>query len=142
MTNDCIPYCKKSCELTEYDYSSSHLKYPIDEHYFDKFPEKYQFKNYDYSFLKERVIMLKINLKGTEYIEIEVIPKTLFQDLISSIGGFLGFTIGASILSLFEIGEVLLKLILLIPKSFRRCKADIKPTVERKKVDRKKGSTQ
>ena len=117
MKEYCIPYCPIKCENTYYDYSSSYLKFPMNRKYFGQFPKDYGFEDYNYSFLKERVLKVNVYLKDTGYTMIESTPKISVQDLIGQIGGTLGCFIGASLLSLVEIGELLFELILLIPKS-------------------------
>jgi hypothetical protein len=70
---------------------------------------------------KENFIKMIVYFKNLNIISIEQIPKMNRFELIANIGGILAFFIGFSFVSLFEIGELIIKfLIILIKKVFRK----------------------
>ena len=66
--------------------------------------------NYTKNYTKENLLKVSIRLDSLGYTQISKSEKTTFENLISSIGGTLGCFLGASLLSLVEIGEVMLNL--------------------------------
>ena len=76
----------------------------------------------DYETLKENILTIYINYDALKSTVIEEAKQMEFVDFIAGIGGTLGLFLGVSVLSLFEVVEVLLEILLSIkskPKTNR-----------------------
>ena len=104
ITNEiCIANCPVRCTTIEFKRELSYLTFPTDTYFKDNaFPSLNA--SDDLNSLKERVLRLGISFKKTT--EKVVSKKAKFNpaDLVSQIGGFLGVFLGASFISLFEMG--------------------------------------
>ena len=110
FTDFCMPSCPDKCYITHFNKEMSYLTFPTRAYFKNN---KYSQLNFskDYNTLKQSVLRLGINYsirtKITNYTR-----KCSIDDLISKIGGILGCFLGASLISLVEIFELLLEMVL------------------------------
>jgi hypothetical protein len=120
LNEECYIKCPKECDKIEYNLVTSLADYPTIFHanlmkaFFENYKDIYpsHFYNFtDLSEFKKDVLAINIYFQDISYTNIEqsLVIDTL--DLISSVGGLLGLWIGASVLSLVEIIELIFKLI-------------------------------
>lgn len=111
----CQEKCPPSCELEYYSYTSGSLNFPpknyfkLNENFTDEFRS-----NYSFAELKQSVLKLTLRYEDLGYTFIEQKPKFTFDSLIGIFGGTLGCFLGASLLSIADLLQLLLDIILLI----------------------------
>lgn len=111
----CQKSCPPSCELEYYSYTSGSLNFPpknyfkLNENFTDEFRS-----NYSFAELKQSVLKLTLRYEDLSYTIIEQKPKFTFDSLIGTFGGTIGCFLGASLLSIAELLQLLLDIILLI----------------------------
>ena len=70
--------------------------------------------NVNYETIKQNILSVNIYFDRLESTTIQEGKQTEFVDLVAGIGGTLGLFLGVSVLSLFEVVEVLLEILLSI----------------------------
>jgi hypothetical protein len=115
----CSSMCPIECESMEIDVTTSSSAFPTRsfyEFYKDNkyFKDKFQNETITYDMLKENILELNIYYDTFKYINTEQSPVSTIIDLISNIGGTLGLLIGISLLSLVEILEIIIEIILTV----------------------------
>lgn len=110
--------CPLSCDSVFYSKDVSYSRYPT--HYYldyirnnskilEKFNEFYNEGNFSRS-----TLIANIFYENLDYSILEQVPAVSFGYLVSNIGGNLGFFIGVSVLSIFELVEYLIQIIFFI----------------------------
>ncbi|XP_055959237.1 acid-sensing ion channel 4-like [Patella vulgata] len=93
--------CKRPCSEVKYEYELSSWRNKYGNH-------------------PRRKIFLSISFKDMMVTKIKHEPELDFSDIISHLGGYMGFCIGASVLTLIELLEVVLKSLKTI-RLYRHC---------------------
>ena len=122
LTNDreiCFTKCPLECETERFEYSVGFSNFPPKNYFQEQSSFNPEFQDKTYDELKQTVLKLSVRYRhlSTTYITQE--QKTSIADLVATIGGTLGCFIGASMLSLVEIIELLIQLLIAVCKSFR-----------------------
>jgi hypothetical protein len=114
----CADQCPAECYTTTYSFKSSTQAYPArsyaysllkDESMLARFENK---TNVDYETLKENILAVNVYFEALESTTIDEGKQMEMVDLIAGIGGTLGLFLGISVLSLFEVVEILLEILL------------------------------
>lgn len=92
MTAECTTNCPRECETTKFDVNIFAKQLPANKAE------------------RERIIRILAYFSDISYLEINQVPKTTESDLVSIIGGSMGFFLGLSFLSFIEIFEFILEL--------------------------------
>ena len=113
--------CPVECETNGYNYKKSQSEFPSKK-YADYLLEKndlvkQKLGNSSQQDMKKNVAKLKIFFDEMVQTAISEDPKTQLADLISNVGGTMGLFLGISFLSLIELVEILIKILLLIEKN-------------------------
>jgi len=114
---ECLPLCPTECNTQEFKISTSFLTYPhlsnvksLSENPIIK--SKYEnISNVTVNQLRESIVSVAIYYEDLSYTVISKEPKISLLDLISSIGGIMGIFLGISFLSLLEIVEFIILVI-------------------------------
>ena len=118
--NICPEDCPLECNSLKFLTTTSQFEYPSkgfanimkrDPLIQEKFNNS---SNISYEDLKQSLVSLNIYYDDLGYTTLEEIPKIDFNTLISNLGGNLGLFLGASVLSLFEIFEILFLILKII----------------------------
>ncbi|XP_022079430.1 acid-sensing ion channel 4-like [Acanthaster planci] len=96
--------CPVPCDLTIYDTRMSFAYYPGQHH----LEEIMQQNNLSENSIRKNVLDLRIFFEELSFQKIEEIPSYTFYSLQSSIGGYMGLLIGASLITLFEFLDFIL----------------------------------
>ena len=109
----CNEYCPLECNSIKYSLIPSQIDYPS-KGVADIFKRESGIRakfnnssNISYEDLERSIVSLNIFYDELGYYTINEIPQTDWNTLISSLGGSLGLVLGISVLSLFEIFEIL-----------------------------------
>ncbi|CAF1028750.1 unnamed protein product [Brachionus calyciflorus] len=115
---ECIEKCPEECESIKYSLQISHANYPTP--FYADFLMTYDAlinngsRNFiSYSNVKESTLAVNIYFDDICYSIVEEKPSETIEQLVADIGGFLGLCIGVSILSVVEIFDSILRVILL-----------------------------
>ncbi|CAF0942247.1 unnamed protein product [Brachionus calyciflorus] len=115
---ECIDKCPEECESVKYSLQMSHADYPTP--FYAEFFMAYDYfinngsRNFiSYSNVKESTLAVNVYFDDIGYTIVEEKPSKTIEQLVADIGGFLGLCIGISILSVAEIFDSILKIILL-----------------------------
>ena len=107
--------CPLDCELSRYDISSSTAAFPSKSYamllYNNTFL-KNKYPVFDFNKIKQDVFSIQVyfgEMQTTNYVQLKKFDQI---DLLSSIGGFLGLFLGASLLTLAEFSEAIITVIL------------------------------
>ena len=109
LDDECLRKCPLECDSMSFDARLSSATFPT-RYLFDAL-ENVLFKNSSFDDVKKRVVELKIYYSKLSYLSLTESPKTSIIDLFSNIGGTLGLYVGVSLLSLVEIVEILLEVL-------------------------------
>ena len=117
--NECLILCPLECSHASFRFSSSFSKYPtlayssflLNNHSY--FREMQSLKPVN---IQKSILKLNIYYRTLEYELIAEVAKSTWLDLISSIGGQIGLFIGGSLLSIFEVIEILFEIFIHIFK--------------------------
>ena len=126
----CIPNCPIICKVKvfkkEFDYFSfPNQDYIQDDRTFLKLPIKIQRGiQVNMSYYRERMVKLIVRYKSLQSLIISESPKTTIDSLIGNIGGILGCFLGASLLSLVEVFELMVKI------TFKICEKKTKNPIQ------------
>lgn len=131
--------CPLSCDSVFYSKYISYSRYPT--HYYldyirnnskilEKFNEYYNEGNFSKS-----TLIANIFYEDLDYSILEQVPAVSFGNLVSNIGGNLGFFIGVSVLSIFELVEYLIQGIFFIFSYFLKKKKKIFDLKSDQKID-------
>ena len=118
----CSPYCPLECNSNEYQITTTFSQYPTRqyaEQNLIKNPviaSKFQNEKLIYETIKQSVLSLNIYYDDLSYTESVESPKLEIVDLVSNIGGVMGVFVGASLLSFFEIIEVIIEVFAILFK--------------------------
>ena len=122
----CSKVCLKECFKVDYEIEKTVVQYPslnylnflrsFNETSF-LFPKNEQQAE---AFAKKSLVKLMVNYKTIEYTLVEEIAQMPFEVLLGNIGGQLGLFIGISLLSLIEIFQLLIRLLLVLIRHFKR----------------------
>ena len=126
----CSSMCPLECESTKIDISTSSSTFPTRSFYeFYKnnkyFKELFPNENITYNDLRENILEVNIYYDSFIYTKTEESSVCTIIDLISNMGGTLGLLIGISLLSLVEILEIIIEMILTIFENYRSGKSKI-----------------
>jgi len=114
----CTPYCPLECDSMIFQITTSSTGYPSFQYatkYLMNNPliqSKFPNENLTYDLIKQSVLTLNVFYGDLSYTEYNQRAKTILTDLISNIGGILGVYIGASFLSILEIFEVVVEVLI------------------------------
>ncbi|KAK6195002.1 hypothetical protein SNE40_000523 [Patella caerulea] len=115
--------CKRPCFETKYDYELSSVPQTSNR----------ALHNSDSNFY------LRIAFKDTMVATIKHEPELDFGDIISHLGGYMGFCLGASVLTLIELAEVVMKSskTIILPRRFTVNSPQIPPPIrsEKREID-------
>lgn len=117
----CDNQCPIECSHTHYDVQHSSSIFPSRQYAQDILADtqiKRLMENAEltYSNLRESILSLHIYYEELEYTMISEQPALSLIDVISNVGGTLGLFIGISLLSIFEILEIAIKIISVLCK--------------------------
>jgi len=111
IQTNCIPHCPLECKRIELSTTVSFSQYPSDN-YFDILKNNQQlqktvFKSKNWSYIRNSILKVNINFEtlSYKYIRENVIMSVV--DLLAYIGGQMSLFLGISVLSFFEIFELL-----------------------------------
>lgn len=112
----CSNLCPKECENIYFKTFISRSKYPSEFYSNVLHRNKRVSKLFgDYkSKLNESLLAFKINFANDYFIEIEQVASKTLVDLISELGDNLGLFLGLSILSVVEIADILIKILIIL----------------------------
>ena len=120
---DQCDHCKATCKSKQYshslsttDFKTEHLE-PLATHY--KWPVT------NISYLQNNYAVVNIFFESMEYTKTTQQAAVSYQSVISDIGGLLGFTLGASVITLFELSEFCIKSLLYLFKKRRSKKKTV-----------------
>ena len=108
--NFCLPRCPEKCDKTEFNIKMSYLAFPTKAYFENNNYSQLNFTN-DFSQLEKSVLRLKFYYSLSTKLTYYTIKCTI-DDLISKIGGTLGCFLGASLISLVEIFELIVEIAL------------------------------
>ena len=119
LTLDCFEKCPPQCESASYSMSSSQATYPSKfyenliqiffDHWNGKKPHEYNFTKLDN--MKDSSLAVNFFLMDKGHNLITEFPIKTFGQLLTDIGGLLGLWIGGSLLTLFEMVDLLISII-------------------------------
>ena len=120
IQKNCIPQCPLECNRIELSTTVSFSKYPSDN-YFEilKGNKKLQetvFKSANWSHIKNSIFKVNINFESLSYKYIRENVVMSVVDLLAYIGGQMSLFLGISVLSFFEIFEILYEVTNIIRK--------------------------
>ena len=116
----CANQCPLECHSTSYSSTASYSVFPTmayayslikDKSFLSRFENS---TNVNYETIKQNILSVNIYFDRLESTTIQEGKQTEFVDLVAGIGGTLGLFLGVSVLSLFEVVEVLLEILLSI----------------------------
>ena len=109
----CAPQCPLECDYVTYDLSISSLTFPNKQFY-----DSLNLNKSEMTLSKYRQLYLGVDIffPVKQFTEVSETPKITFVDLVSSIGGALGVFLGLSVFSLFEMFEIVLKILFFLCK--------------------------
>ena len=116
----CSGQCPAECHSTSYGFVASSTAFPSRSYAYNMLKDPNilsRFENstkVDYETLKENILTIYVNYDALKSTVIEEAKQMEFVDFIAGIGGTLGLFLGVSVLSLFEVVEVLLEILLSI----------------------------
>ena len=110
MSEECLKLCPLECDSVKYDVSMSSLDFPS-KFVFDIY-KNFGLFNGTFESFKQNLLQVNIFYPSLTYTKISESPKMSITDLLSNLGGTLGLYIGISFLSLIEIVEMLIELLL------------------------------
>jgi hypothetical protein len=123
LTEICYKECPSECDSVKYDYSISATKFSI-ENYSNYLMSLGSSVNTNFKNLtsndSENLIFFNVYYDKTSYTSISEVPQWSLFDLIASIGGTFGLFIGISFLSLIEIIELLIEVLIIIFRKRQR----------------------
>ena len=126
----CSGWCPVECESTEISVSTSASAFPT-RSFYEFYKDNEYFKRLlrnesaTYESLRESVLELNIYYDSFAYTKIEQSPVSTIVDLVSNMGGTLGLLIGISLLSLVEILEIVVEMVLTVFEHYGAGKAQI-----------------
>ncbi|CAF0803389.1 unnamed protein product [Brachionus calyciflorus] len=114
----CFENCPEECESVKYSLQMSHANYPTPSYTdffmaYDALIKKGARNFTSYSNVKESILAVNVYFDDIGYTFVEEKPSKTIEQLVADIGGFLGLCIGISFLSIAEIFDSILKVILL-----------------------------
>ncbi|CAF0707240.1 unnamed protein product [Brachionus calyciflorus] len=118
ISSECIDKCPEQCQSVKYNLQFSNANFPTPS-YADFFiAYDSEINNnlrsfYSYSNVKESTLAVNVYFDDIGYTLVEEKASKTLEQLVADIGGFLGLCIGISILSIAEIFDSILKIILL-----------------------------
>ncbi len=112
--------CPYECELSSYIYKSSMAEYPTRHyaHYLKNNPvvKSRLGNNYSFEDLKQSIAQIDIYYEELKETIVKQEIKTLFADLVASVGGTLGLFLGLSFLSFVELIEIVIQVVLILSR--------------------------
>ncbi|XP_052706090.1 acid-sensing ion channel 2-like isoform X1 [Crassostrea angulata] len=106
--------CSIPCSLTEYTTRISHATFPANLY------EDWIKENFGYTSIRENIMEVRLYYESLVYKTFEKVQKITFIDILASIGGQMGIFLGASVLTLSELMEVMvMSIVVLLQKMFR-----------------------
>lgn len=102
-SNACLKLCPNECDS---------VNYQIDQVYFGTFPNEYLDKTNLTYITNENRVFISVYYPSLEYILFREIPKNKPFDLFSTIAGLLSLFVGISLISLVEIIEIFIEIVL------------------------------
>lgn len=130
----CRPQCPPRCETDTFSYMLSFSNFPQSK-YFEvnrNFTSEFR-TNHTFATLKQSVLKLSMRYDELGYTLVEKVPKIPFESLIGTLGGTLGCFIGASLLSLVDLFQLVLDVIMLVCRSMAKRMARKMTAVKRSK---------
>ena len=121
MNKYCGQMCPLECDSSEYITSTSSTQFPTDKYVGDLFQTAFireKYPNVSKSQLKESLVSIKVFYQKLEYTEISEEPIYSVTSLLEGIGGSLGLFLGASVLSVLEVMEVLFEMMFMCYQLF------------------------
>lgn len=109
LDEECLRKCPLECDSMSFNTRLSSSTFPT-KYLFDALGNVL-FQNASFDDVKKRVLELKIYYSKLSYLSLTESPKTSIIDLFSNIGGTLGLYVGVSLLSLVEIVEILVEVL-------------------------------
>ncbi|KAK6194949.1 hypothetical protein SNE40_000477 [Patella caerulea] len=97
--------CKRPCSEVKYDYELSSVLFPAAS-YMNTLTRANLSRNMTHA--RNNLMYLKISLKDTMVTTNSHVQQLDFGDIIGQLGGYMGFCLGASLLTLMELVEVVL----------------------------------
>ena len=123
----CLPRCPEKCDITRYNIQKSYLTFPTRVYFKNNNYSQLNFTD-NYNVLEKSILRLEtfysLSTKITTYN-----VKCSLADLISKIGGLLGCFLGASLISMVEIFELILEIFLKLLN--RKNKVNVKKPVKK-----------
>lgn len=117
----CFEECPLECSGMWIDKTVSTNQFSITKYQelFKKYIKKQEITNVNANGSFEEIAIINIYYKKLGYTQVNEFPKTLFVDLLSSIGGIGGLFLGISVLTLVELLELIFLIIFEIKKHNR-----------------------
>ncbi|CAF1038483.1 unnamed protein product [Brachionus calyciflorus] len=117
-STECFEKCPEECESVKHNLQMSHANFPTPSYAdffiaYDTFINNGSRNFTSYSNVKESILAVNVYFDDIGYTLVEEKPSKTIEQLVADIGGFLGLCIGISILSVAEIFDSILKIILL-----------------------------
>lgn len=135
----CSSQCPPRCETDTFSYILGLSNFP-QSNYFEvnrNFTSEFQ-TNHTFATLKQSVLKLSMRYDELGYTLVKKVPKIPIESLIGTLGGTLGCFIGASLLSLVDLFQLVLDIILLVFRSMGKTIARKITVVKRSKKLRNK----
>lgn len=116
----CEPFCPLECDSVRYDLATTFRNYPTDTYaqklmIYPVLKSKFdRAEDYTVENVKKSLVSLNIFYGTIEYVEIDESAKMSLFDLVSNVGGILGLFLGLSFLSLAELIEIIVELMMIL----------------------------
>ena len=114
--NECNKICKSECNLQFYQFRLNTIRYPTNT-YKLRYTEKSDILNNMFSnneIIQDKILRMSVYIEDYYYEFVSETPLVTIPNLIAYIGGTLGLFLGVSILSFFEIFEILFHIFVVI----------------------------
>ncbi|XP_046364367.2 acid-sensing ion channel 1-like [Haliotis rufescens] len=104
-----FPACQKPCSYVRYDTGISFARYPSEPagHYMVDLIRQQGHANVTVDYLRRNLIQVKIYYDRFITQRVEYFPEVTINGILSSLGGQMGFFLGASLVTVAEIGQTL-----------------------------------
>jgi hypothetical protein len=123
----CNRMCPQECVSVSYGQISNSIKFPSRAYFnllsnaslaFQSFPKKAYIDRFET--FQRNVLKLKVYFEDMSHVEVTDSESMLLGDLLANVGGTLGLFLGISLLSFFEIGQLIGEILIYMRNKKRR----------------------
>ena len=125
INNYCSKFCPPECNKMVYTYTTYNAQFPTKyyaEHFIKDFlkSKNPNSSNIDYKTIQDSNLAVSIYFKDIKYNLVQELLETSKFNLLSQIGGTMGMFLGASILSFFELFEIIIESFIMLFNCFSK----------------------